>query len=139
MQCNLCGKDARLSKVMIEGTEMSVCEACSSLGNKMNMPKQRFRTTIVESEEFVVNDFHMIIKQARESRNLKQEDAAKQLALKESLLHKMENGTFTPSLRMAKRLEKFFNVSITETISEGAVSTSSGESGNYTIADMIKG
>lgn len=139
MQCNLCGKEARLSNVMIEGTEIQVCENCSSLGNKMNVPKQTFRTTIEESEEFVVDNFHTIIKQARESRNLKQEDAAKQLALKESLLHKIENGSFRPSIRMAKRLEKFFNVNIIEKVNEGAITTSNNNQGNYTIADMIKG
>lgn len=139
MQCSLCGKKEKLVVSIIEGVEMDVCNSCSNLGTQIQIPKKQaynFNNTI---EEFVVENFHSIIKQARERMNLKQEQAAKKLAIKESLIHKMENGSFTPSLRMAKRLEKFYGIKIIETM-EGSESTNFAPSGSsYTIADMING
>ncbi len=142
MQCNLCGKESSLITAMIESVEMNVCEECARLGTRIQIPKQAVRTErteIYEPEEYVIEDFHTIIKQARENKKLKQEDAARQLAIKESLLHKIENGSFTPSLRMARKLEKFFGVRLIEEINNGKVRTINNGGENYTIADMMNG
>lgn len=64
----------------------------------------------------VVEDYHQRIKQARERRGFKQKELAKALALKESMLHKVESGHFRPSIEMARRIERHLGISLVTTM-----------------------
>ena len=56
----------------------------------------------------VVGDFATRVRKAREKLGLKQEDFAKKIKEKESIVHKLETGEFKPNLDLAKKLEKIF-------------------------------
>lgn len=135
----MCGKNTTLVLGNIEGATVNVCSDCLKLGTRVNLPKQKTkRIADLEPEVFIVDNYSQLIKNARERKNMKQEEVAKKLALKESIVHKLENGSFTPSLNMASRIEKFFGIKLMEEYSESMASTDN-KSESYTMADVIKG
>ena len=68
---------------------------------------------------------------------LKQKEFAKFLAERESLIHKMESGTYTPSIELARKLERQLGISLVE---QKEVKTQKLEkkASKFTIGDIIK-
>jgi putative transcription factor len=140
VNCEMCGKQTDLVLAKIENANMNVCKQCAMSGMKINLPKMKKKVfTNSETEEVIVNNYHILIRNAREGRSLKQEEAAKKLALKESMVHKLENGSFTPSLDIARKLERFYGIKLIETVEAANYSLTSSDEGEFTISDMIKG
>ncbi len=128
VDCEMCGKrNAGVKKARIEGSIMSVCLACATYGAEVSMPKKISANIIrnyapreykdADADARIVPRFNSILKNAREKKGLKQEQVAKMLNEKESLIHNIESGKFKPRLKTARKLEKFFGVSIVETVS----------------------
>jgi len=157
-KCNLCGEQTeKLFKTNIEGAELIVCPNCARLGEIISevIPKETVKESETESEErhynndyeempmknfveIVVDDCGRRVKNVREKKGLKQEDFAKMLAIKESLLHNIESGHFEPGLELAKKLEKKLHIKLTEQIEDKPVNVTHGESAPLTLGDMIK-
>ncbi len=147
MNCELCGKNSELYEVMIEGTKLDVCEACSKFGSviaKKNVEdkieKQAARPLHIPSEkEMVVENYAEIIKTARESRKLTQEDLARAIAEKESIIHKIESSHMAPQIKTAKKLEQYLKIRlITDYVEEGTgIKLNFGDAG-LTIGDIVK-
>jgi uncharacterized protein (TIGR00270 family) len=145
MQCDICGKDAPLFRGRIEGTIMNVCKNCSSFGEVLAKPAAQkplaLRPKPVEILERVVPGFGAIIKERREFLGLKQEDFAKKINEKDSLVHKIETGAFTPSIMLARKIGHFLGISLVEDVQEeeGPVGkkASRGES-EFTLGDVLK-
>lgn len=57
------------------------------------------------------------IKQLRQNQNLTQEDLAAALSVSRQTIIAIEKGNYTPSLRLAMQIAKFFNLSIEEIFS----------------------
>jgi putative transcription factor len=117
MQCDLCGKDTMLVRVKIENTVMNVCRECSRFGQVLKEPPRRNRLMRVQREEVaetIVEDYAAKIKRRREELGLAQEDFAKQLNEKLSLVHKIETGGFVPSIMLARKIEKHLNIRLVE-------------------------
>jgi len=72
-----------------------------------------------EQQQFIVSDYAVRIKSAREKKGLPQKEFAMQLTLKESLLHKMESGHHEPDIALARKLEKLLGIQLVEVIGEG--------------------
>jgi len=151
MQCELCGKETdKLFVVMIEGSKLNVCKECSSFGRVIKVieekpvenvvKKTRKKQQVVKQEpEFVmVKNFGSIIRKKREELGLKQEEFAKKLSIKESLLHKIETSDFEPDLDLARKLEKMLKVKLVEEVTPLNFSTQKSKSTELTIADLIK-
>ena len=143
MNCEMCGKSLDKSfKVEVEGVEMQLCDGCSSFGRIIERPKTivKIKKKIVKKEEFyeaIVEDYTNKIKNARELRNLKQKDLANKLAIKESLLHKIESGNMNLNLDIAKKLERFLNIKLIEKQKEEHQKVKT-EDTILTIGDMLK-
>ena len=151
VQCNLCGKYAdELVTSVIEGAEIDVCPGCSKLGKivkrlvkpseKVNIQLSRKPVPVEEIIEDIVDDYASKIKNARESRGLKQEELARKLAEKSTLIHKIESGHMKPSIEFAKKLEKALNLVLIETkksLLSGKKTAVSAKEG-MTIGDLIK-
>jgi putative transcription factor len=125
VDCEMCGKkDIKPIKVKLEGSIMMVCSSCARFGERLSDPKTRINNftshrrktsrTDPDANKFIVKNFAELIKNARESRNLKQEFVAKSLNEKESLIHKVESGHLKPSFRLARKLERFFRIKLIE-------------------------
>ena len=66
----------------------------------------------------IVDDFAEKIRIKREKLGLKQEDFAKSISEKESVIHKLETGEFHPSLELAEKLEKILKIKLIEEYEE---------------------
>jgi putative transcription factor len=87
----------------------------------------------------VVQDYDERIRSARESRGLSQEELAKQLNEKASLIRKLERGDVLPSDSVQRKLEKELDISLTE--GGGDTDTEwegSSSAGTTTLGDVVK-
>jgi len=147
----MCGSEGRLLRAMIEGTELKVCGKCSKFGNvlgpvitpiNIQSKERKIENVVVESEsevmEIVSSDFSSIIRRKRENIRMNQKEFAMKINEKESVVHKIENGEFTPSISLARKLEKNLNVVLVEEIEDKHVKFKSEESEGLTIGDFIK-
>lgn len=116
MNCELCGKQRELVLALVENSEMKVCSDCAKFGKVLREIKEvEKEEKKVDEEEFVegiVEDYSKLIKDKREKMGLKQEELAKKLNLKESIIHKIEIGDLEPSIELSKRLENFLRIKL---------------------------
>jgi putative transcription factor len=154
MRCDLCGKEGNLYKTIVEGTELNVCKECSSFGrvlkpiksedlskkDKIRRNLNNITEEIKEAEvmEFVRDNISQLVKNKREKLGLKQEELAKKIAVKESVIHNIESGHFKPSIEMAKRIGRFLHVNLIEEIKEQKIEKRKNiEDRELTLGDMI--
>lgn len=149
MNCEICGSDEKLFKTLIEGTELNVCKKCSKFGKiisevrietKEKKPAKIERETAPEKEvlQIIVPDYGLRIKKAREALGLKQEDFAKKINEKISLIHNIESNRFEPSISLARKLEKFLKITLVEQYEDTHDKVSKAKSDLFTIGDFIK-
>lgn len=118
-ECEICGQKASLSRASIDNGIFNVCCDCAKLGKIIEQPVVK-ETKVIEAasksqpEEFVVPDFSSKISCARQNRGLKQEDLAKSLNEKLSVISAIESGKRAPDLKLAKKLETFFGINLIE-------------------------
>lgn len=147
----MCGKEDRLFKTEVEGTELNVCKVCSKYGKiiatvRVEVKEEKKPKRVIEREEetgkdvkfAIVDDYANIIKRAREKLGMKQEDFAKKIGEKESLVHKIETGHFEPSISLAMKIERFLKIKLIEQYEESHVKKAEAESGGFTIGDILK-
>lgn len=151
MYCDMCGKDKNLFRTKIESTYLNVCQECSQHGDvieKIETPqplteqpiKPINQITRGEIIQIVIPNFSIVIKTKREHLGLKQKELASKIAEKESLIHKMEAGHMEPPMELARKLEKFLNITLITQYEEKSELEKISDSGTgaMTIGDMIK-
>jgi len=148
MMCEMCGKEGPLFRTSVEYTEMNVCKTCSRHGTviKRVMPpvkvkklkKQAVKEAEKEVIQIIVADYSALIKQARETMGLTQEEFSQKLNEKESIIQKIESAHFKPNLRLAKKLEKYCRIKLVEEYEEDYTSAKKTSPENFTIGDFIK-
>ena len=156
--CEMCGstKEPQVSAV-IEGTQLTVCQQCSSFGKilkqiiplqtqKANASTERImqhtHSNITKTHEVVVPQFSQLLRQAREKLGMTQKEFAQKISEKESVLQHYETGKLEPSLEQAKRLEKTLGIKLIELHSSEDMTVvdnlKSKKTGGLTIGDMLK-
>jgi putative transcription factor len=145
MQCEICGKEAKLVSAIIEDVKMNVCSECASFGKVLRQPVEpteikagKTKKPEEEKVEIIVPDFARKIRKAREKLGLEQEKFGQKLGIKESIIHKIETGDFKPSIEMARKMEKILNIKLVMEYSEEKKTYAAGESEGFTIGDLIK-
>ena len=138
MECEICGRKivGRRYRILVEGSELTVCESCKDLGverpikkpkavvkpmpkpisKPISKPKPMAKP--VEFEYELVENFHEIIKREREKRGWSQEELAKRIQEKVSLIRKIENAEITPEKEVIEKLERLFGIKLTEVVEE---------------------
>ncbi|MCK5282640.1 MAG: TIGR00270 family protein [Nanoarchaeota archaeon] len=151
----MCGSETDLYKAEIEGTVLNVCTKCAKFGKVVaKVPDKRYlekiqkkrektpnRTRSISSSEItenLVENFYEIIKNKREKLGLKQEDFAKKINEKASIIHKIETGHFEPNLSLSRKIEKFLKISIVEQIANESSVLEKTKSESFTLGDFIK-
>ncbi|MDP6293603.1 MAG: multiprotein-bridging factor 1 family protein [Candidatus Woesearchaeota archaeon] len=137
--CELCGKYPSAKVVDVEGSTMSVCQACTSFGTIIEQPtvvQKKVRT--VEPEQSVVGNFSSLIKQSRESKQMTQHEFSQFVAVKESTIHQLETGNLTPSLEQATKLARKLGIRLVETIEHTKVKVASSKEKDLTIGDILE-
>ncbi|MET1125147.1 MAG: multiprotein bridging factor aMBF1 [Archaeoglobaceae archaeon] len=147
MNCEICGKPiSRGYKVVVEGSEVTVCASCKQHGSekpslvsqpgvrKVAIPKRRPQTKISFEYE-LIDDFHEVVRRERERRGWSQEELAKRIQEKESLIKKIERGEITPEPEVVEKLERVFGVSLRENVPE--VKVEGGRPTSLTLGDVV--
>ena len=87
-------------------------------------------------EEAIKTNFHLLIKNERAKKSLTQEELAKKLNEKASLIKRVEEG-WEPPLSIIKKLERFFNIELTEEIEEKQIESKTDRK-ELTIGDVVE-
>ena len=146
MQCEICGSNIRgkAHRVILEGTELNVCDACAKYGHEVKqVPKVAatvrvpagkalagkvpagitFRTRsrrrpdmFDQMTDELLSDYGFAIRRAREARGMSQEELALAIKEKASLLKKLEREDLRPEDGVRKKLERVLGISLTETL-----------------------
>ena len=147
MECEMCGSKNAEFRALVEGISLNVCGNCSKYGKvlgaakavKKELRKDILKTKQVKEEpqESVVSNYALVIRNSREKLKLSQEDFAKKINEKVSLIQHMERGKIAPSIELAEKLEKILKIKLIE-IYQDEDFKSSQKSEKYTIGDFIK-
>lgn len=89
-----------------------------------------------EMSQTIKSNFHLLVKSERDKRNLTQEDLAKKLNEKVSLIKRVEEG-WEPPLNIVKKLERFFNIELTEELEEKQLENKTDRK-ELTIGDVVE-
>ncbi len=148
----MCGSENRLFKAKVEGTVLNVCKHCAKYGEvigkvhdkqwieKFERKREKARKKISDKPltEGIVDDYSEVIKKKREEKGLKQEDFARMINEKASLIHKIETGNFEPSIKLARKIEKFLRITLVEQREGSGEVPLKTESESFTLGDFIK-
>ena len=97
------------------------------------------RRDMFDDMDELAQDYDSRIRSARESRGLSQEDLAKELNEKASLIRKLERGDVLPSDGVQKKLERKLDITLTEGAADEDTEWEGGSStGSYTLGDVVK-
>lgn len=145
--CDMCGKETTLQLVEIEGTDLNVCSDCSKYGKVKQRPRPQNRQRSLaaarsarsekEIIQIVKSNFSELVRKKREEMGLKQIELARKLSERESIIQKIESGSYTPSISLARKLERSLNLELVEQ-QEVTHQQIKIKSDNLTIGDMIK-
>lgn len=156
MTCELCGKDvSKTVTVKVEGSEMEVCESCKKYGKEVLSSEKKNQSTKEvlkrikdkkkgstqnnyekEIEELAL-DYSERIESARLEKDLTQEELAKKINEKKSVIAKLEKEDMRPSEELRKKLENTLDIKLTEKIEKTPTKTSEKTEG-LTIGDLIE-
>jgi putative transcription factor len=158
--CDMCSSPEKIYKIEVEGSILNVCEKCAPFGKvvgkiRPEMPEKKQKQLQkaaeklaeekakkeTETVQIITPNFSSIIRKAREKLGLKQEELAKKIAEKESVIHKLESGSIIPAIPLARKLEKFLKIALVETVEVDSPGTSdkrSSISEGLTLGDLIR-
>ena len=125
MNCEICGNQIfnNSQTVTIENTIMNVCSKCSSLGEKVtkNNPEtdkkfddsNSYTSDSTNSVEFeLASDYHNLIRNSRQKLKLSQDELARRINIKLSLLKSIENKKIKPDDRLARKFENVLKITL---------------------------
>jgi putative transcription factor len=151
MICDLCGKPGKLYKVELEGSRVVACESCAKYGKvlhevntespkKKEIVQERRENKSPEVVQIIVKDYASKIKNAREKQKILQEDFAKRINVKDSLLLHLESGKMEPNIELARKLEKALGIKLVDEMVLEPEEKKDGlkpHSGPMTLGDLI--
>ena len=149
MLCELCGNPIadKPIKVWIEGSQLVVCQRCSRYGSVIKsktttspqrpqqIPKRR-EVKMDFDNLTLVSNYNVLIRQARESMGLTQADVARLIGEKESIIRRLESGRMTPTLELARKLEKLLRIKLYEEVHQER-ETFKPQSFELTLGDVV--
>jgi len=149
LRCEICGRKIHGTPrhIFIEGAKLVVCQICAKFGSEIPAPqtprkiltkkaikgpkrairkdvRRVSRLTFFEEDYELVENFGEKVKKAREKLGWKQEDLAREIKEKESIIRKIETMEITPSLNIIKKLEKTLNIKLIVPLSKISEATS---------------
>ena len=165
MECEICGKpiEGRPVRTKIDGSVLEVCQECSKYGrvqkdtplerkfvsrdkkgkpmkkksqaNRQNIQRRRREDSMDE----LVEDYNILVRQARESKGWTREELGAKIYEKVSVINRIESGKMEPDVKLAKKLEKTLNITLIEKYDEMDLeSFKSSASGPNTLGSIVK-
>ncbi len=129
MNCDICGREivGAAFKVKVEGAKMLVCRNCQALGKPyqedpvvrrpapvifagpLKVPKAPARRPSELPKEIseldVVDDFSVLVRKGRMKLGWSQDDLARKVREKLSVIQKIETGKMTPNTQLCRQLQ----------------------------------
>lgn len=156
MQCDLCGERPAAVLASVEGSKVRACLGCARFGTVLGQisapPARAPKATKAPLREppaaagpkketllLVRPDAGQLIKGARERLGLTQEELAKKLNEKASVLHHIECSRAAPSLDLARKFERALRLRLVEAYTEGSSEPQSRAASSLTIGDLLSG
>ncbi len=157
MNCELCGnKIGKPSTVSIEGSTLQVCENCSRHGKevfdsgsssisrdelikRVEKKREAYSSTrgMGGQDKVLALDYNDRIREARIEQSHTQEELAKEVSEKKSVIAKLEKGDLRPSDGLIKKLESALNIELMDEYQEITTGTSKNQKA-LTLGDLIK-
>lgn len=160
MICEMCGAKVHNAKfVKVEGAAIHVCQKCEKFATseavktrsgEILMPsvaerlasRQRRRTErdIYDQggEKELLLDYPEKVKAGRRAQGLSQEELAKQINEKKSVIVKVEAGEIRPDDKLVRKLERALETSLRGTLELGEGTERQAYSQGMTLGDFIK-
>jgi putative transcription factor len=120
--------DGKPNKIMVDGSILEVCNSCANLGeevkeiprNKLKpRPRMMTHTQKIDLEEMeIVPDYALTIKRAREKMGLSQDDLARRVNEKASVISLIESSKMKPSIFIGQKLERALKIDLFAMIEE---------------------
>ena len=138
MTCELCGKETQTFQTMLEGAYLSICQSCAGkpTARKVFKKIKKHVRPKQESNERIVSNYAQLIQKSRGDMN--QKDFSKKLQIKESVLHKLEFGSFRPSVQLAYKMGRILNIRLVKKEEERKEVKLQKKSSISTMADVVK-
>jgi len=166
LNCDICGREigGQAFKIEVEGAKMLVCHVCQKLGKpyeeervppppsqpqhqdrnlsvvhpptlpgkrKIELPKEIDQVDLVE-------DIAQRVRKYRTKLGLSQEDLAKRVKEKLSVIQKIETGKITPDIRLCRELEHELKVKLLAPHTETEEAPKGPPPSEVTLGDIIK-
>lgn len=151
MICELCGKPAVDGyRIRLEGGVVSACRDCESLGEKVEAvreatpkppekpkPAPKAVEAAADAGYDVVEGFGGRVKVARERLRLSQKDLGMFINEPESVIHRVELGSYEPAEELAHKLEHKLGVKLLVKHEEPVETRALGEIKEVTLGDLV--
>ncbi|MGF7118723.1 multiprotein bridging factor aMBF1 [Methanobacterium oryzae] len=127
MRCEICGKKiiGKPMKTKIESSTMLTCNECAKFGKvQREPPKPRRQRPITRKPRFqeptqeVLEDYNVIIREAREKKGWSREDLAEKVYEKASVINRLESGKMVPDIKLARKLERTLKIKLIEKLDD---------------------
>ncbi len=162
MICEMCGRDfPHLKRVLVDGVSLMVCQDCARFGEesgptaaKKAAPtpgvisqrlekrerRMQSRSIYEQEEEVLALDYGRRILEARRKKGYSQEELARKLNEKKSVIQKLEHEDMIPTEAMIKKLERELNIKLKEKAERASLGGGlpREQSSGLTIGDLIK-
>ncbi|MEM4134101.1 MAG: multiprotein bridging factor aMBF1 [Candidatus Micrarchaeia archaeon] len=144
MDCELCGRPNATFIAIVEGVEMNVCDKCTKHGKIIRTLVEEEKGKNKEIEEKaeveleIVDDFAEIIRKEREKKGMTLKQLATAIAEKESYIDRIERDEVIPSEKVARKLEKFFNIKLLEEVVVSKKNKEKIADESLTLGDIIE-
>jgi len=147
VECEICGK--KVEKVFvaeIEGVALKVCEECSKSGKilnviddkKRNKPITKTQKLNYEEDYELIENYGMLIREARNRAGLSIEELARMVGEKSSYIRKIEKEEIRPSDKIILKLEKILKINLRGKIEEKIEKQKKEDEMKLRIADVVE-
>jgi len=146
--CEICGRNivSKAYLIRMGRAEYIACKACAERHGKIvrviELGRSVKKTTVKKyiprstTEVEVVEDYAERVRRAREELGYTRELLARLIGERESTIRRIENGTFTPPLDLARRLEKVLKIKLIEEVNEEPLEDNRGRL-ELTLGDIV--
>ncbi|MEK6808584.1 MAG: multiprotein bridging factor aMBF1 [Nanoarchaeota archaeon] len=148
MNCEICGRGVAVYKLSIEGSELFVCTDCKGFGRIIGKLKPQQKEApkkpvseekkAPEKSEMIIENYGELIKNSREKAGLSQEEFAKKINEKASLVHNIETKAFEPPIELARKIERFLKIKLLQQYQEENETAKPTPDKKLTVGDVIK-
>jgi putative transcription factor len=112
--CELCGDKEAKFKVVVEDSELSVCDECKT-PESIEIPAQKevIKQVKIRGEEWeLLPDFGKRVRKGRKEKEIGRGDLAFRLGIKESFLSRIEKGELEPEDALVRKIERELDVKL---------------------------